>query len=102
VSGFRFSLSSALHHGARGWDGRLGRLDDGVAAPFRQHVPGFAKVHLVGFLGGNAHGTALVDLGLALAVVLRDLADLHRQFGLVRAESEAEDVQGTLFALGWG
>src|SRR5262245_51921999 len=42
VSGFSLSLGSPLQYCVRGWDRRLGRLDDGVAAAFRQHVPGFA------------------------------------------------------------
>src|SRR5215510_5465949 len=53
VSGFSFSLGSALQHGARGWDGRLGRLDDCIAAPFGQDVPGFAQIHLAGLFGGD-------------------------------------------------
>src|SRR5260370_26459290 len=62
VSGFSLSLGSPLQYCLCGWDGRLGRLDDGVAAAVRQYVPGFAKVHFVGFLGGDAHSTALIDL----------------------------------------
>src|SRR5215469_17455329 len=99
VSGFGLSLSDPLQHCVCGRDRRLGRLDDSVATTFRQHVPGFAKVHLAGFLGGDAHGVAFIDLDLALAVVISDLAYLHRQLGLVGAEGEAEDVQGTLLAL---
>src|SRR5262249_37840516 len=73
VSGFSFSLGGPVQYCVGGTDWRLGRLDDGVAAAVRQHVPGFAEVHLVWFLGGDAHGVPLIDLGLALAVVLSDL-----------------------------
>jgi len=100
VSGFSLSFGRALKYGVGGRDRRLGRLDDGVAAPFGQDVPGFAEVHFVGFLGGDPHGPALVDLSLALAVVLGDLANLQRQFGLVVARGKAEDLQGSFLPLG--
>jgi hypothetical protein len=87
VSGFSLSFGRALKYGVGGRDRRFGRLDDDVAAPFGQDVPGFAEVHFVGFFGGDPQGLALVDLGLAPAVVLGDLGNLQRQFGLVVAST---------------
>src|SRR5579859_3218010 len=75
VSGFSFAFGCAFEYRVGGRDRRLGRLDNGVAAPFGQDVPGFAEIDLVGFLGGNPDGPALVYLGLPLAVVLGDLGD---------------------------
>src|SRR5215472_16464725 len=95
VSGFGFSFGCAFKKDVGGGDRRLGRLDDGVAAAFGEDVPGFAEVHFVGFFGGDPHGAALVDLGLAVAVVLGDLGNLERQFGLVVAGGEAKDIQGS-------
>ena len=73
---FGFPFGRPLKHGLGGGDGRLGGLDDGVAAAFGQDVPRFAKVDLVRVFGGDAHGAAFVDLGLPLAVVLGDFGDL--------------------------
>src|SRR5215813_1195494 len=93
VSGLSLSFGRALENGVGGRDRQLGWLDDGVAAAFSEDVPGFAEVHLVGFVSGDPHGTPLVDLGLALAVVVGDLDDLGGQLGLVVAGGEAEDFQ---------
>src|SRR5690348_3714574 len=92
VSGFSLSFGRALKNGVGGGSWRFGWLDDGVAASFGEDVPGFAEVHFVGFFGGDPHGSPLVDLGLALAVVLGDLGNLQRQLGLVVAGGEAKDA----------
>ncbi len=76
MSGFSLSFGGALKNRVGGRDRRLGWLYDGVAAAFGEDIPGLAEVHLVWFLRRDPHGTPLVDLGLAPAVVLGDLADL--------------------------
>src|SRR5579859_1112312 len=68
VSGFSFPFRRELQDRVGGGDGRFGRLDDGVPAPFGEDVPGFAEVDLVGFLGGDPDGPAFVYLCLPLAV----------------------------------
>ncbi len=78
VSGFSLSFGRALKNSVSGGDWRFGWLDDGIAAAFGKDVPGFAEVHFVGFFGRDPHRPPLIDLGLALAVVLGDLADLIR------------------------
>jgi hypothetical protein len=67
-----FSLGGLFQDGTGRGNGRPGRLDDGVTAPFFQDVPGLAEIDLVWFFSGDAHGAALVELGLAPAVVLGD------------------------------
>src|SRR5215469_9702672 len=52
VSGLSFSVSCVLKNLGGGWDQRLGRLDDGVALPFGDDVPGFVEVHFVRLFGG--------------------------------------------------
>jgi hypothetical protein len=99
---FGFSFGRPLKYSLGGRDGRFGRLDDGVTAAFGQDIPGWTEVHLVWVFGGDSHGAVLVDLGLPLAVVLGDLVDLQREFGLVMAEGEAEDFQRPLLSFGWG
>jgi hypothetical protein len=99
---FGFSFGRPLQHSLGGWDGRLGRLDDGVTSVFDQDVPGWAEVDLLWVFGGDSHGAALVDLGLPRAVVIGDLGDLQRQFGLVVAEGEAQDFQRPLLSFGRG
>jgi hypothetical protein len=64
VSGFSLALGDAFPYRLSSRDRRPGRLDDGVPAPFGQDVPGFAEVHLVGFLGGDLDGPPFVYLGL--------------------------------------
>ena len=55
-----------------------------------------------GSFGGDSHRSALVDLGLALAVLAGDLGHLVRESGLVVADGQAEDLQCWPFALGRG
>jgi hypothetical protein len=43
---------------------------------FGEEAPGFTEVHFVGLFDRDPHGATLVDLGLAVAVLLGDLADL--------------------------
>jgi hypothetical protein len=97
---FGFPFGRPFKHSLGGRDRRFRGLDDGVAAAFSQDVPGVAEVDLVWVFGGNADGAAVVDLGLPLAVVLGDLADLQREFGLVVAEGEAENFQGPFLPFG--
>jgi hypothetical protein len=54
ASGFSLAFGRALKDRVGSWDRWLGRLDYGIAAPFRQDVPGFTEVHLVGIFGGGA------------------------------------------------
>jgi hypothetical protein len=98
VSGLSFPFCRALQHRVGGGDGRLGWLDDCVPAPFGEDVPVFAEVDLVGFLGGDPDGPALVYLVLPLAVVVGDLGDLQWRLRLVVAEGEAEDFERAFFA----
>jgi hypothetical protein len=98
VSGFSLSFGRALKNLVGGRDRWLRWLDNSVAAPFGEEVPGLAEIHFVGLLGGDPHGPTLVDLGLAFAVVLGDLGNLQ-QLGLITTRGEAKDVQGTCFPL---
>src|SRR5437762_3488836 len=102
VSGLSLSSGHALKDLAGGGDRRLGWLEDSVAAPFGEDVPGFAEVHFAGFPGRDPHAPALIDPGLAPAVALGDLGNLQRQLGLVVARGEAKDVQGSCFPFSWG
>jgi hypothetical protein len=97
---FGFWFGRPFKYSLGGRDGRLGRLDDGVTTSFGQDVPGWAEVDLVWVFGGDSHGAALVDFGLPLAVVLRDLVDLQREFGLIMAEVEAKGFQRPLLSFG--
>ncbi len=52
----RLPVRLPIKYGLGGGDGRLGGPDDGIAATFGQDIPRFAKVHLVGVVGGDPGG----------------------------------------------